>query len=171
MFCTRQSASVAISSSSSACSSPTGTSVPAPPASGSDGKIGGTLASIGDITPVGLGTWALGGARWGPQPEADSLATIERAVARGVGWLDTAPVYGLGRVEELVGRALAGVRERPLLFTKAGLTWEGERISRVGNPAVLRRQCEQSLRRLKTDRIDLYMLHWPPEDGTPVEEA
>jgi aryl-alcohol dehydrogenase-like predicted oxidoreductase len=133
-----------------------------------------------DITTVGVGAWAIGGewaAGWGTQDDDASIAAIHRAVERGVNWIDTAAAYGLGHSEEVVGRAVAGLpeAERPLVFTKCGLVWdEGDRFAvpdRVGRPDSIRRQCEASLRRLGVERIDLFQIHWPPEDGTPVEDA
>jgi aryl-alcohol dehydrogenase-like predicted oxidoreductase len=129
------------------------------------------VATLAGITRVGLGTWAFGGTRWGGQSDRDSIRTIRRAAAAGIGWLDTAGIYGLGHAERVVGRALAGAGQRPLVFTKGGLVWSGDRARRVGDPRTLKRQCEQSLRRLGVEALDLYQLHWPPEDGTPVEEA
>jgi len=133
-----------------------------------------------DITTVGVGAWAIGGewaAGWGSQDDDDSIAAIHHAVERGVNWIDTAAAYGLGHSEEVVGRAVAALPEadRPLVFTKCGLVWdEGDRSAmpeRVGRPDSVRRECEASLRRLGVERIDLYQIHWPPEDGTPVDEA
>jgi aryl-alcohol dehydrogenase-like predicted oxidoreductase len=132
-----------------------------------------------EIERVGLGAWALGGPGWewgwGPQADGESVSTIHRAVERGLRWVDTAASYGLGHGERVVGRALRGLPggERPLVFTKGGTTWRhGARSARrVGDPASLRRQCDASLRRLGVERIDLYQLHWPPEDGTPIEAA
>jgi aryl-alcohol dehydrogenase-like predicted oxidoreductase len=132
------------------------------------------------ITRVGLGTWAIGGGDWsfgwGPQDDTASLATIRRALDLGVNWIDTAAVYGLGHAEEVVARALAGVTEsdRPFVFTKGGLVWDEKdrraRAARRGSPEALRAGVEASLRRLRVDRIDLYQMHWPAEDGTPLEE-
>jgi aryl-alcohol dehydrogenase-like predicted oxidoreductase len=133
-----------------------------------------------EITLVGLGTWALGGAGtegYGVQDDADSIATIRHAVAAGVNWIDTAPVYGLGHAEEVVGRALAGIPRagRPLVFTKCGLTPHPgrpyDRPQRILRPASMRRELEGSLRRLGVERIDLYQVHRPDETGTPVEES
>ena len=132
-----------------------------------------------DITPVGLGAWAIGGGEWqggwGPQDDDESIAAVRRAVEHGVNWIDTAPAYGLGRAEEVVGRAVAALAEadRPLLFTKCGLVWQpGERtVSNVLAPASIRRECEDSLRRLGVETIDLYQIHWPSHDGTPIEES
>lgn len=142
-----------------------------------------TTASLGstdlEITRVGLGAWAIGGGGWaggwGPQDDVESLETIQRAVELGVNWIDTAPAYGLGRAEEVVGRAVRSLPtdERPLLFTKCGLVWEpGARtLSNVLAPDSIRRECEDSLRRLDVEALDLLQIHWPATDGTPVEES
>ncbi len=133
-----------------------------------------------EITAVGLGTWAIGGTGtegYGFQDDADSIATIHRAIAAGVSWIDTAPVYGLGHSEEIVGRALASLpaSERPLVFTKCGLIPDPDRPSdrprRILAPASMRRELEASLRRLRVDSIDLYQCHRPDETGTPVEDS
>jgi aryl-alcohol dehydrogenase-like predicted oxidoreductase len=136
-----------------------------------------------ELTTVGLGTWALGGGDWafgwGPQDDAESIATIHHAVEAGINWLDTAPEYGLGHSEEIVGRALAGLSEadRPLVFTKCAMVWDPEDstarhvpATAVGDAASLRAECEASLRRLGVDHIDLYQVHWPPTDGTALED-
>jgi aryl-alcohol dehydrogenase-like predicted oxidoreductase len=128
---------------------------------------------------IGLGCWAMGGPAWewgwGPQDDAASIATIHAAAAAGMAWLDTAASYGLGHGEEVVGRALRELPagDRPLVATKGGTAWEpGDRgARRVSEPAALRRHLEASLRRLGADSVDLYQLHWPGEDGTPVEES
>jgi aryl-alcohol dehydrogenase-like predicted oxidoreductase len=141
-----------------------------------------TLGSSGlQITPVGFGAWAAGGGGWsfgwGPQDDDDSLAAMRRAVEHGVNWIDTAPVYGLGHSEEIVGRLLSSLPsgERPLVFTKCGLIWdESDRMlqsKRVLQPDSIRRECEASLRRLGVERIDLYQFHWPDQTGTPVEDS
>ncbi|MBD9431101.1 aldo/keto reductase [Achromobacter sp. ACM03] len=132
-----------------------------------------------DITRIGLGAWAIGGSGWavgwGPQDDADSVAAIRRAVERGINWIDTAAVYGLGHSEEIVRRALAQMAPdaRPYVFTKCGLTWSAEQPQamprRTGAPASIRREVEDSLRRLGVERIDLYQMHWPAGDGTPLE--
>ena len=131
------------------------------------------------ITRVGFGAWAIGGAGWtfgwGTQDDADSIAAIRHALACGINWIDTAAVYGLGHSEEVVARALRDVpaSERPYIFTKCGLVWnEHDRTApprRIGDPASLRREVEGSLRRLGVESIDLYQMHWPAEDGTPLE--
>lgn len=133
------------------------------------------------ITPVGFGAWAIGGGDWafgwGPQDDEQSIAAIRYAVSRGVNWIDTAAVYGLGHSEEVVRRALEGVpaTERPYLFTKCGMVWdEKNRMAaprQVLRPESIRRECEASLRRLGVERIDLYQFHWPDETGTPVEDS
>jgi aryl-alcohol dehydrogenase-like predicted oxidoreductase len=132
-----------------------------------------------EITRVGLGAWAIGGGGWqggwGPQDDHESAETIRRAVELGVNWIDTAAAYGLGHAEEVVGRAVAElpVDERPLVFTKCGLVWEpgGTTVSNVLAPASVRKECEDSLRRLGVDVIDLFQIHWPATDGTPIEES
>jgi aryl-alcohol dehydrogenase-like predicted oxidoreductase len=134
-----------------------------------------------EITRVGFGAWAAGGGGWsfgwGPQDDEASLAAMRRAIERGINWIDTAPVYGLGHSEELVGRLLreVGAAERPLVFTKCGLIWdERDRMKqsqRVLQPVSIRRECEASLRRLGVERIDLYQFHWPDQTGTPVEDS
>lgn len=131
------------------------------------------------ITRVGLGAWAIGGAGWqggwGAQDDDESVETIRRAVDLGINWVDTAPAYGLGHAEEVVGRAVRSLPEadRPLVFTKCGLVWEpgGTTVSNVLAPASIRRECEDSLRRLGVDTIDLLQVHWPSTDGTPIEES
>lgn len=131
------------------------------------------------ITRVGFGAWAIGGGdwafAWGPQDDEESIAAIHHAVESGVNWVDTAAVYGLGHSEEVVGRALRGLPEgdRPYVFTKGGRVWseDDRRLPprSVCTPASLRAEVESSLRRLGVEQIDLYQLHWPSSDGTPVE--
>jgi aryl-alcohol dehydrogenase-like predicted oxidoreductase len=137
-----------------------------------------------DLTPIGLGSWAIGGAwrfGWGPQDDSDSIATIRRAVDRGINWIDTAPVYGLGRSEEVVGRALSDIPrgDRPYVFTKCSLVWDdtGTVSHSLAAPSI-RREVEASLRRLQMERIDLYQIHWPVWHASPpghdagsIEEA
>jgi aryl-alcohol dehydrogenase-like predicted oxidoreductase len=132
------------------------------------------------LTRVGFGAWAIGGGgwayAWGSQDDSESIAAIRHAVESGVNWIDTAAVYGLGHSEEVVAAALAGIPEadRPYVFTKGGLVWDpADRTRaprRIGDPASLRTEVEASLRRLNVERIDLYQMHWPAEDGTAVEE-
>ena len=132
------------------------------------------------ITRIGFGAWAIGGGgwafAWGEQDDAQSIAAMRYAVERGVNWIDTAAVYGLGHSEELVGRLLRDLpqRDRPYVFTKCGLIWDEEDrkavAKRVGARASIRGEIERSLRRLGVERIDLYQVHWPAEDGTPIED-
>ena len=132
------------------------------------------------ITRVGFGAWAIGGpdwaVGWGAQDDRDSIVAIRRAVERGINWIDTAAIYGLGHSEEVVRRALVEIppAERPYVFTKCGLVWdEADRKAtprQAGAPASIRREVENSLRRLGVERIDLYQMHWPAEDGTPLED-
>ena len=121
------------------------------------------------ITPIGFGAWAIGGDwefGWGAQDDAQSIAAIHRALERGVNWIDTAPVYGLGHSEEVVARALQAWKgARPYVFTKCGMLWnEKGEISYSLRANSLRRECEASLRRLKADVIDLYQIHWTADD-------
>src|SRR5438105_1013892 len=127
------------------------------------------------ITPIGLGCWAIGGGGyqfgWGPQDDQESIATIKRALNLGINWIDTAAVYGLGHSEEIVGRAIRGHDWSPYLFTKCGRVWdEHGHVFGVLKADSIRRECEASLRRLQVDVIDLYQIHWPQPDED-VEEG
>ena len=128
-----------------------------------------------EINSIGLGTFAMGGAdwkaSWGPQDDETSIATICKALDSGINWIDTAPAYGLGVAETVVGNTLAGLAERPFIATKLGRCWNEKReLGSNLDPASIRQECEDSLRRLKTDVIDLYQIHWPiPDEG--IEEA
>jgi aryl-alcohol dehydrogenase-like predicted oxidoreductase len=124
------------------------------------------------VSRIGLGTWAIGGWMWGGTDEARSIATIRSAVERGVTLIDTAPMYGFGRSEEIVGKALAegGLREKVRIATKVGLSWKDGQPFRDSRPARIRREIEDSLRRLRTDVIDLYQVHWPDLE-TPIAET
>lgn len=137
------------------------------------------LGSSGlSISAIGLGAWAFGGDgwrfTWGTQDDERSIATVHRAVELGVNWIDTAAVYGLGHSEEVVGKALAALPEadRPYVFTKAGLVWDPENPaaapSRIMRPDSVRREVEDSLRRLGVEAIDLYQVHWP-DTGAPLD--
>jgi len=121
---------------------------------------------------IGLGTWAIGGWMWGGTEEAQAIATIRSAVERGVRLIDTAPVYGFGRSEDIVGKALAegGLRDKVEIATKVGLAWRGTELYRDSRPTRIRQEIEDSLRRLRTDVIDLYQVHWPDLE-TPIEET
>jgi aryl-alcohol dehydrogenase-like predicted oxidoreductase len=121
---------------------------------------------------IGLGTWAIGGWMWGGTDEAQSIATVRSAVQRGVTLIDAAPVYGFGRSEEIVGKALSerSLRDKVQIATKVGLAWKDGKVFRDSRSARLRKEIEDSLRRLRTDRIDLYQVHWPDLE-TPIGET
>jgi aryl-alcohol dehydrogenase-like predicted oxidoreductase len=121
---------------------------------------------------IALGTWAIGGWMWGGTDIRSALGTIRTAVDRGITMIDTAPVYGFGRAEEIVGRALraGGRRDRVLIATKCGLSWRGNRVFRNASSSRIEQEVEESLRRLRTDRIDLYQVHWP-DPHVPIEET
>jgi aryl-alcohol dehydrogenase-like predicted oxidoreductase len=123
------------------------------------------------ITPIGFGAWAIGGGSWefawGAQDDRESIAAIHEALDAGINWIDTAAVYGLGHSEEVVARALEGVRDRPYVFTKCSMVWDERReIGHSLKADSIRRECEASLRRLRVDAIDLYQVHW----SNPEEE-
>ncbi len=128
------------------------------------------------ITPMGVGAWAMGGGGWqwgwGPQDDKDSIEAIHAALDRGINWIDTAAVYGLGHSEEVVARALRDhAGERPSIFTKCERTWnEKGEIGGTLKAASIRKECEASLRRLKVETIDLYQIHWPQPDED-IEEG
>jgi aryl-alcohol dehydrogenase-like predicted oxidoreductase len=134
-----------------------------------------------EITTVGFGAWALGGGgwafSWGPQDDDASIGAMRHAIDLGINWIDTAPVYGLGHSEEVVGRFLRDLApaDRPSVFTKCGLIWDERtpmvQARRLLKPESIRAECEASLRRLGVERIDLYQIHWPDEAGTPLEES
>jgi aryl-alcohol dehydrogenase-like predicted oxidoreductase len=128
-----------------------------------------------NITPIGVGAWAMGGGGWafgwGPQDDQDSIDAIHAALDRGVNWIDTAAVYGLGHSEEIVARAVAGRSNKPYIFTKCERIWNEQReIGKSLKADSIRRECEASLRRLNTDVIDLYQIHWPEPDAD-IEEG
>ncbi len=126
------------------------------------------------ITPIGLGAWAIGGKwqwGWGEQDDKESIETIQYALDKGVNWIDTAPVYGLGHSEEVVGKAIKGISQKPLIFTKCCFTWDekGE-ITPSLKAEKVREEVEASLKRLDIETIDLYQIHWPnPEEE--IEEG
>ncbi len=128
-----------------------------------------------EITSIGIGTWAIGGGgwefAWGAQDDNDSIAAIREGLDLGINWIDTAAVYGLGHAEEIVARALEGRRERPYIFTKCGMIWDRRgKVSNFLKAGSIRAECEQSLRRLRVETIDLYQIHWPRPDED-IEEA
>jgi aryl-alcohol dehydrogenase-like predicted oxidoreductase len=120
---------------------------------------------------IGLGTWAMGGWMWGGADDDASVATIHRALAGGITLIDTAPAYGQGHAEEVVGRALHGKRDGVVIASKVGLAWdEHGNVRRDASPARIALEIEDSLRRLQTDRIDIYQVHWP-DQATPIEQT
>ena len=127
-----------------------------------------------DLTTVGLGTWAMGGPweyGWGPQDDDEARAAIGEALDAGINWIDTAPAYGLGHSEELVGQVLRQTSHKPYIATKCGILWneKKQKVTHLKRDSI-RRECEVSLRRLGIDVIDLYQMHWPdPEED--IEEA
>lgn len=133
-------------------------------------------------TAIGLGCWAIGGWLWGGADDDDSIAAIRRAVEQGINFIDTAPVYGQGYSEEVVGKALEGIRDQVLIATKCGLVWDPRKgrnyfADHTGlqfyynlEPESIRKECEESLRRLRTEVIDLYQCHWP-DPGVPPEDT
>jgi aryl-alcohol dehydrogenase-like predicted oxidoreductase len=134
------------------------------------------------VSVIGLGSWAIGGGDWryglGPQDDRASIATIHRAVDLGINWIDTAASYGLGHAEEVIGRAIRQLAtdRRPYVFTKCGIRWDEDRPydepRRVLRPDTIRLEVEASLRRLGVERIDVYQVHWPPDDSsTPLEAS
>jgi aryl-alcohol dehydrogenase-like predicted oxidoreductase len=134
------------------------------------------------ITAIGLGAWAMGGGgwqfAWGPQNDQESIGAIRHSIDCGINWIDTAAAYGLGHSEEVVARALAAIpkSERPLVFTKCSLVWDEKGIiSHSLKPESVRKELDDSLRRLRMETIDLYQIHWPSTWGDPnapdLEEA
>jgi aryl-alcohol dehydrogenase-like predicted oxidoreductase len=127
------------------------------------------------ITPIGIGAWAIGGSGWngsmGPQNDSDSIPAIHAALEYGLNWIDTAALYGLGHSEEMVGRAIRGRTPQPYIFTKCERVWDEKgNVGASLKASSLRRECEESLRRLKVDVIDLYQIHWPEPDSD-IEEG
>ena len=124
------------------------------------------------VSRVAIGTWAIGGWMWGGTDEAESIATIRAAVEHGINVIDTAPVYGFGRSEEIVGKAIAEghLRSNVIIATKTGLEWQGDRVSRNAGRARIMREIDNSLRRLQTNYIDVYQVHWP-DPVVAIEET
>src|SRR4051794_30890651 len=128
-----------------------------------------------NITPLGIGAWAMGGGdwafAWGPQDDNDSTSAIRSALDKGINWIDTAAVYGLGHSEEVVGRAVKGLANKPYIFTKCERIWNEQRqIQKSLKADSIRREVDNSLRRLQVEQIDLYQIHWPEPDEQ-VEEG
>lgn len=127
------------------------------------------------ITPVGFGSWAVGGGgwqfAWGAQDDSQSIAAIRRALDLGMNWIDTAAVYGLGHSEEIVSKAVEGLSKRPYIFTKCSLVWDSHgTITHSLKRDSIRKEVEESLKRLRVETIDLYQIHWPDPDGE-IEEG
>lgn len=127
------------------------------------------------VTPIGIGAWAIGGGGWngsmGPQNDSDSIPAIHAALDHGLNWIDTAALYGLGHSEEMIARALKGRTPRPYVFTKCERVWDANgKIGASLKAESIRRECEGSLRRLQTDVVDLYQIHWPEPDED-IEEG
>jgi aryl-alcohol dehydrogenase-like predicted oxidoreductase len=122
------------------------------------------------VSRVALGTWAMGGWMWGGTDQRESVATIRAALEQGINLIDTAPVYGFGTSEEIVGAALVGVRKQAVIATKTGLEWLDGKVYRNATRARIMQEIDDSLRRLRTDYIDIYQVHWP-DPLVPVEEA
>ncbi|MFT8444697.1 MAG: aldo/keto reductase [Acetobacter orientalis] len=132
-----------------------------------------TLSISGLAKPasrIALGTWAIGGSMWGGPDDENAARTIDKALDMGINVIDTAPVYGFGHSEDVIGRALEGKRDRVILATKVGLNWQDGKVFRDSRPARIAQEVEDSLRRLRTDHIDLYQVHWP-DPKTPIEET
>ena len=130
-----------------------------------------------NITTIGFGAWAIGGTgyefAWGPQNDQDSIEAIHRALDLGINWIDTAPGYGVGHSEEIIAEALAGWSgSKPYIFTKCGLRWDEQgKIYNNLSAESLQNECEDSLRRLQVETIDLYQIHWPTETLEDIDEA
>lgn len=138
------------------------------------------------ITPIILGSWAIGGWMWGGTEEEDSIKAIQTSLDNGINAIDTAPVYGMGYCEEIIKKAIKGRRDKVILATKCGMRWDGNEgadpwlqknlqgeniiIRKNSKPASIRNECEQSLKRLGVDVIDLYQIHWP-DSTTPIEDS
>ena len=122
------------------------------------------------LSRVGLGTWAMGGWMWGGTDRRESIATIRAALHQNINLIDTAPVYGFGVSEEIVGEAIEGVRGEAVIATKTGLEWRDGKVYRNATPARILKEVDDSLRRLRTDYIDIYQVHWP-DPKVPVEET
>ena len=124
------------------------------------------------VSRIAQGTWAIGGWMWGGTDESESIRTIHAALDKGINLIDTAPVYGFGVSEEIVGKAIEqkGQRDKVFIATKVGLEWNNGSVSRNSSPGRIRKEVQDSLRRLRTDYIDIYQVHWP-DLAVPIEET
>ena len=124
------------------------------------------------VSRIGLGTWAIGGWMWGGSDEKNAIVTIHHALDKGINLIDTAPVYGFGKSEEIVGKALKlyGKRDQIVLATKVGLNWKDQQLFRDSSKERIKKEIEDSLKRLQVDYIDLYQVHWP-DPKTPIAET
>src|SRR5271157_328734 len=122
------------------------------------------------VSRVALGTWAMGGWMWGGTDQRESVATIQAALHQGINLIDTAPVYGFGTSEEIVGTALEGMRSQAVIATKVGMEWRDRKVYRNATRARIMQEIDDSLRRLRTDYIDIYQIHWP-DPLVPLEET
>ena len=128
-----------------------------------------------ELTTIGLGTWAAGGAgwkfSWGPQDDNDSIKAMHEAIDAGINWIDTAAVYGIGHSEEVLGKAIKGKRDKLIIATKCGRKWNPDGSDIFGNlkKESIKKECEDSLKRLGIDRIDLYQMHWPQPEEDVLE--
>src|SRR5580658_5530014 len=125
-----------------------------------------------NVSRIAQGTWAIGGWMWGGTDERESIATIQAAIDQGINLIDTAPVYGFGVSEEIVGKALAaaGLRSRAVIATKVGIEWRDGKVYRNASRARIMQEVDDSLRRLRTNYIDIYQVHWP-DPLVPIEET
>ena len=136
-----------------------------------DGEFVRILRTQLKVSRVALGTWAMGGWMWGGSDQREAIATIHAALNQGINLIDTAPVYGFGASEEIVGAALNGMRARTVIATKTGLEWRDGKIYRNATRARIMQEIDDSLRRLRTDYIDIYQVHWPDPLVTIEETA
>lgn len=126
--------------------------------------------NILNVSPICLGTWVFAGDAWGGSKENDCMGAVSCALDRGINFIDTAPIYGYGRAEEIVGRAIQAKRDKVILATKCGLRWEGKKIRIDLSPASIKAEIDASLKRLNVDMIDLYQCHWP-DPKNPIEKT
>ncbi|VAX34968.1 hypothetical protein MNBD_UNCLBAC01-709 [hydrothermal vent metagenome] len=122
------------------------------------------------VSAIGLGTWVLGGDHWGGSKELDGTNAVRAAIEQGINFIDTAPIYGFGRAEHIVGKAIKGKRDSVIVATKCGLSWKGKQVWHDLKPETIKKELEASLQRLDVEHIDLYQCHWP-DPQTPLEST